>query len=312
VDYNTRNAKSDSISFHNLPDLETGDKQGNRYTAIAYAEERQEEEAGKRGDRNHYRMILSFDRDVSTSDAKDLAHKYLEKEFPNAKAVVAVHQHKKAENHRGKERDGKHTHVHVWIDARETTGKKIHMKSDRLPQLYKSWQTLYDREYGTNYAQEFGAKRAETANWKQERDHAKENGLPMPAKPERVADSFGKKEIREKDLREQGVENEQNRTDLGERFITSGFEQADRTASATLEVSGAVDAGKQAIDRGAGALDGRAIAVEQAVSRIGNEVAAVGRGIEKGRVDELEGLREGVARSLNQEKEVERGGGIER
>jgi hypothetical protein len=312
VEYNTRASKSDSISFHNLPHLEMGDKQENRYAAMAYAEDREEEEKGKRGDRNHYRLILAFDRDVPTEEAKELAHQYLEKEFPKARAVVAVHQHQKPESERRNVRDYKHSHIHVWIDAREIgiRGKKIHMKNDRLPQLYKSWQSMYDREYGTNYAQEFGAKRDETARGKEERADAKANGLPVPEKPERASDKFGSKQFREKDLRDVGVINDQERVDFGERPITIGHSETDRTASAAAGVSGAIDAGKQAVDRGA-------LAVESTISAVGNEVAGLGRAVETERVAGLEGLRGETEKTLERgdvgrSSQPERGGGIER
>jgi hypothetical protein len=225
VQYISRDSACDSLSFHNLDDLETGDRQGNKTNAIAYAEERAEQEADKRGDRNHYRMVITFDRDVPTEEAKRLTHQYLKENFPNSAAVVAIHQDKtKPDADKGKIRDQDHTHAHVWVDCRDLkTGRKLNITGDKFRTLDERWYEIHDREYKTDYYKEFTAKKRETAEWKREYVFAKKHNLPLPEKPERVADNYRAKQYREKDLRDLGVKpHDQRAGDRDQRFVTAG------------------------------------------------------------------------------------------
>jgi hypothetical protein len=180
--YITRVSAGDSISFHNLDELEGENLHENRVNALSYAYDREETETG----RTHYRLILSWDRKEDTEQAKEMTHEFLKDNFKDSRAIVSIHQ------------DTDVTHAHVWIDARNIDDRKLHSPKNHLNQLCKSWQQQYDREYGTNRATEFAQKREEMRQWRED----KHKGIDTP-KPERAAMTAEK--WREKDLRDAGV-----------------------------------------------------------------------------------------------------------
>jgi hypothetical protein len=94
------------IFLHNLENLKGQDFRETRTNFISYAEARLDEEATKtqRGPgsaRTHYRVVLSFDKNESSSTAQELSEKWLKENFADARAAAAIH------------RDTKNTHVHV-------------------------------------------------------------------------------------------------------------------------------------------------------------------------------------------------------
>ncbi len=186
VAYIARDDACDDLSFHNMQELETGDRQGNKTNAIAHAEERLEQEKDTRGERTHFRLILGFDRDVSTEEAKAEAYKYLEKEFPDSKCIVAIHQEK---NKKPGQENERFTHVHIHMDCRDTNDKKINIAPSKYKTMDERWAKQYDKSYGTEYERQFKELKIETAEWKKEYAIAKENGTALPKKTERVADT---------------------------------------------------------------------------------------------------------------------------
>jgi hypothetical protein len=240
VEYISRDSVCDSLSFYNIEELEIGDRQNNKTNAIAYAEERMEQEKDKRGDRNHYRFVLTFDRDVPTEEARAEAYKYLEKEFPNAKAIVAVHQEK---NKNPDKADGKFTHVHIWMDCRDKeTGKKLNINNQKFKTMDERWTRQYDEKYGTNYEKQFKELKKETEQWKKEYAYAKQNNLELPEKPQRVADSYfknNKEKYAEKDKEAAGITYDKNGIgkldsidSAGQRIINSREQAINRANSA--------------------------------------------------------------------------------
>jgi hypothetical protein len=195
IKYITRVRACADLSFRNLPELET------RADAIAYAERRAEEEAERpaRGGgipRNHHRMVLSFDRTETTESAREQAHEFMRENFPNARAVIAIHQDK--------------THAHVWIDARGIDDRKIRIDKATYKTLDERWAGQYDRHYGTDYEREYKEKKTETRAWKRDRVA----GIDRP-KPTRARDGMTADKYREKDLRDSGV----NSHELNEKRI---------------------------------------------------------------------------------------------
>jgi hypothetical protein len=267
VQYISRDKACDLLSFHNLPELETADRQGNKTNAIAYAEERMEQEVDKRGDRNHYRIIITFDRDVPSGEADRAVHEYLKENFPNQAAIVAIHQEKqKPEADKEKIRDSKHTHAHVWMDCRNLeTGRKLNIEKEKFRTLDERWMERYDRQYGTDYNKEFTEKKRETAEWKREYAFAKKHNQPLPPKPERVADNYRSKQYRQKDLRDRGVKPHEERTaDRDQRFITVGRAGIDQTDN-TIEISKQeFEHSKQGFERSKRTLRERANSSERA------------------------------------------------
>jgi hypothetical protein len=131
----------------NLPEIET------KIDARSYAATREIEEElmPKRGTgtpRNHHRMMITMPDENDPEKAMELAKNFVEKEFPNTRCIIAVHE---SDNGIG-------LHSHVWIDARKIDGKKLDLgtKYTRLDKLYSQ---KYDQVYGTNYTAEFAEAR---------------------------------------------------------------------------------------------------------------------------------------------------------
>jgi hypothetical protein len=117
-----------------------------------------------------------------------MSQEYLKENFKDSRAIVAVHQ------------DTNRTHAHVWIDARQENGKKIHTSRNDQERLYGNWQNQYDREYGTDRAKEFAQKRAETREY----NKARAQGLDVE-KPTDRAPKMTSADYREKETRDAGV-----------------------------------------------------------------------------------------------------------
>jgi hypothetical protein len=230
VKYITRERACADISFHNLDELRAGTIAESRSNAIAYAETRKDIESRQppppRGiARNHHRMILSFDRNETTENARDQAHQFLKENFPNARAIVSIHQDKK-------------THSHVWIDCRtreldkRSIEKKLQIDKATYKSLDERWAQQYDTTYGTNYEREYKEKKAETREWK----HDRVAGIDRP-KPARARDEMTADKYREKDIRDLGVEQhelieraiDRNKFAIatGQRSITNAHKQID-------------------------------------------------------------------------------------
>jgi hypothetical protein len=236
MEYITRDSAADSISFHNLDDLHDDDKTQAKSNAINYAEERQlEEESRIKGNergtpRNHNRMILSWDRKEDTATAKEETHKFLDKEFPNQRAVVSVHQ------------DQDKTHIHVWFDCRDIdTDKKTQLPAEKFYTLDERWAKQYDEKYKTNYEKEYKEKKAETRDWKKEQAQLKRDGKqPRPkTKPQRANDDKAKI-LQNKEYKDRGID--ETATRKNQRPVTKGRAGIERSEQQ-------LDNSKQAIDR---------------------------------------------------------------
>jgi hypothetical protein len=271
VSYITRESACESISFHNLDQLDTGDRYDNKVNALTYAHNREDEETKGR---NHYRVVLDLDVKEDTDRAKQMAHEFLQKEFPNARAIVAIHQ------------DTDHTHAHVWIDAREMNDRKIHSPKNHINQLCKTWQQQCDREYGTERTREFADKREETRQTKE----AKYKGLDVK-EPERApkmtAQDYREKELRDAGVRENGIDKEP--TGRNQRPFESRDSPAKEANRALAGSEQSVEESKRSFNQSVGQSD----RTEQAVRGLQQEVD---------RVAELEKQRE-----LENEREQNRG-----
>jgi hypothetical protein len=130
------------VLTHNLPEpvRDAPSYEAVRENLIAYAEMREELEVAQhrsRGEpRTHYRALMSFERDVPTEKALRMTREWLEKEVPRARAFAMVH------------RDTEHVHVHVWIEARQADGRKLHLSREEHRALGRSWDAIYARELG--------------------------------------------------------------------------------------------------------------------------------------------------------------------
>ncbi len=271
--YITRESACDSISFHNLNELETDDHYEKRVNTLSYAHNREDEEMhiSERG-RTHYRLILSWDREEETEKVREMSHEFLDKNFEKSRAIIAVHQ------------DTEHTHAHIWIDARNTDERKLHSPKNHLNEICRSWQNQYDQEYQTDYAKQFAEKREETRQYK-EALHNDEKA----AKPTRHR--MTTEQYREKDLKDAGVKiygiNQE-----GFRGNQRSFEVRN---SNTKEAEQTIDRSRQQIEQGERAV----IQLEHKASGAIRETQELYRSVEK------------YGRAVN-EKVTDRNRGLER
>ena len=218
AEYITREKAAEKIAFHNLEKLEAKTREEARTNAIAYAHTREDAELAKsKKGRTHYRLLLTWDRKESSEKVVEEAQIYLQKTFPKARAIIAAHQ------------DTDHSHAHVWIDARQTDDKKVHIGKEYLT-LDEVWTKQFDQAYGTTYAAEYRGKKQRIKGWKRSTKHWKDvyardgNGdknRPLPAKPQRAADIFDVQYWRDKEIENIGVN---NKTD---EKIRLGTDQSD-------------------------------------------------------------------------------------
>jgi hypothetical protein len=125
--------------------------------------------------RTHYRGVLSFEGKVETARAREMASAYLAREFPDARAIAAVHQ------------DTEHTHVHLHVQARDVGDRKLHFDRGAYRHLDEHWAEVYAREFGQEKLEEHLTKKAETAEWKRAYAQARANGHQPPPAPGRAA-----------------------------------------------------------------------------------------------------------------------------
>ncbi len=261
ADYIMRDSACEDVSFHNLDELETETQYENKINARSYAYNREDEEKG----RTHYRVTLSWDREEETGKAREMTHEFLQENFKDSRAVVAIHQ------------DTDHTHAHVWIDSRQENGKKIHSEKNHVNELSRSWQNQYDRQYQTSYEKEYAAKREETRQHREDRHNGKESG-----KPERAR--MTSEEFREKDQRDAGVKTnviDQERTGDNQR----PFEVRN---SNTNEAEQTIDRSRQQLEQG-----------ERATNRIEQESSRAIR-----ETQELRGTVEEYSRTVTESEKV--------
>lgn len=132
------------ILLHNLPERvgEARDYAELRDNLVAHASVREKLEIDRhhaRGEpRTHYRVLVSFEQNVTSEKALGMVREWLDREFPEAPAFATVH------------RDTEQTHVHVWMDARQLDGRKVHLSRQRHRGLDSTWNHIYSREMGHN------------------------------------------------------------------------------------------------------------------------------------------------------------------
>ena len=191
VNYIMRDSACEEVSFHNLEDLEGENDYESKTNARSYAYNREEEETKGR---THYRMVLSWEGKEESDKAREMAHEHLKENFPDARAIVAVHQ------------DTDQTHAHIWIDARKTDDRKVHSPKNHINELSRSWQNQCDREYGTDRAHEFAEKREEMRQWREDRHNGKDT--PKPERHQIAAEKWREKDQHDKGVKNYGIEQE--------------------------------------------------------------------------------------------------------
>lgn len=136
--------RTDGFFARNLPQAVTEHEsyKALRESMSSYAWAREESEASlhrMRGGggqaRSHYRCVLSFEKDLPTASIKRLVLDWLSQAVPQSRACAFVH------------RNTEHVHVHIWIDARGTDGKKLDFSRREWKTLGDRWKRIYEREF---------------------------------------------------------------------------------------------------------------------------------------------------------------------
>jgi hypothetical protein len=227
--YITRDGACDRLDFFNAEELRGEDLREDKINARSYTAERQDDEAGRAGSRNHYRIVLSFDRKEESEKAGEQAKEFLAKEFPNSKAIIAMHQ------------DTENTHCHVWLDCRDRRdGRKLQLDNKKYKTLDERWARQYDREYKTDYEREYKEKKLETQRARAEKK----------PRPRRAKDKMTRAKFKAKDIRDAGVkEYDQTGINRDKRPITAGREAVENSKQR-------IDATEQIINRADKTVDG--------------------------------------------------------
>jgi hypothetical protein len=183
--------------------------------ALSYAERRQWEEDlkplnGAAQRRNHQRMELSFVSESNPERALNIAQNFVSSKFPTARAILAVHT------------NTQNLHCHVWLDNRTISGNKVHLSNSQYKKLGDDWARFTDDIYGTNYAEQFQAKRLQNISERQELEASGRSTEIVRAQ------NIGWKFKKEREL-----QNEQ-RTIIAGEFITSTASRAIDQSARTI------------------------------------------------------------------------------
>jgi len=194
-------------------------------------EDEQEKPQHRRGEqRTHYRAIYSFDREVTDEKARELVNEHLEENFPQARAIAAIH------------RDTDNAHVHVQIAARQIDDRKVHLNHRMHRRLDERWARIYGKEFGREIEKEHLAKKQQWRDWMREAREARERGEAPPPRPKRVARERNQvKERREMHAKQYGLSHanqtgtrdDQRRAISGEQPATARADRADGTTRRT-------------------------------------------------------------------------------
>jgi MobA/VirD2-like, nuclease domain len=185
---------ADPVWTWNAPDFLTGDTNGKRpelgqsndSEELSLKEKTEnlrlyfgslEDYERRKGGRTHYRIILSFDVPATNQQMRDLTNNFLEQAFPKAIAFGAIH------------RDTDHPHVHLYLNSRQTDGRRIQLKNNEFKTIDEKWSKIYTNFAGDKSAHvEYLRKKEETKQWKITAAEAFRKGKPIPPKPERDND----------------------------------------------------------------------------------------------------------------------------
>ncbi len=188
------------LHFHNMPDQvrDAKDYAELRGNLEAHATAREDAELAvhrSRGEpRTHYRAMFSFERDVSTEKALGMAGEWMQREFPQGRGFAVVH------------RDTEHTHVHVWLDARQVDGRKVQLSERQFKTLDSAWNRIYSREMGRD-PHEYELKKEQTREAKRQHWQQKQRPEYAPrtrATAEQLAPRYERREIGVASAREGG------------------------------------------------------------------------------------------------------------
>jgi hypothetical protein len=227
IRYITREkAAQGRIWTRNLPDhvTEAETRKEQIYNLKEYARQREEDElnksrTGSGHTRTHYRAIYSFDREVTDEQAQKMIDEHLDKNFPDARCVAAIH------------RDTDHTHAHVWIEARDTDDKKINISNKQYKTLDDDFARICAKEFqDQSLYDDHINKKNQTQEWKREAYEARQRGEVTPDKPARAADERNQiEERRAMHARQYGADYDETGIARNQRHASSREQEIDRS-----------------------------------------------------------------------------------
>jgi hypothetical protein len=242
IKYITRESALDgqkSLFLHNIDHLRGFDTRETKTNLTAYAETRLLEEkhktrTGAGETRTHYRLLVSFDRKEKTDKAREMMADFLKENFPQARAVAAVHQ------------DTAATHIHVWVESRQLNGKKIDLDNKKFKSLDERWAKIYGREYGADYEHQHILKKLETKEYKRARAQGKQ--IAKPIRDEKRQD------FNERDYKNYGID--QRAANGNQRVITVESKNVDRAEQPTIRTEQAFRRAVSSLERLHGSIEG--------------------------------------------------------
>lgn len=249
--------RREAIHLHNIPGYA---KAGETYremraNLIDYAAQREEDEKRRGGpeSRTHYKTILSFEDRISTEKAVAMGREYVERNFPQARAIIACHH------------DTEHKHLHLYIAARQLDGRKIHLGAAEWANLQRAWVEIYAREFGADKARDHWEKVAAKREARNQWRLYKEGRAPKPEWPKTGARTERGKSYGDKDR----VRGRERRAEVRESPAGGGNRATDRAASA--------------IERAAGITQQSTRTADQAVQHLSRASERAGRMVERSR-----------------------------
>jgi len=125
---------------------------GERGMLIAWADQVDRRERLRHGrragrPRTFYRIVLSYEKSLSTPKVIGDATRWLKGAFPEARALGTVH------------RNTRHPHIHLFLSARLVTGEKIHYHKREFERLLRSWCAVYEARMDQQTRHEFAPVR---------------------------------------------------------------------------------------------------------------------------------------------------------
>jgi hypothetical protein len=146
-----------------------------RENAISYFSVLAELEERK-GGVTHFRIILTVGPEVTNRQIKAMVNAFLGENFSLATAMIAIH------------RDTGHTHVHIYVHARQLDNKRINL-GQRYFKLDESWMKICSEHLRDSeiYDRHVALKRV-TLDWKEQAEVARSKGEPIPPKDDRWSD----------------------------------------------------------------------------------------------------------------------------
>lgn len=189
--------------FHDWQHLRCADL---REEMIVYAHlrEKKERERGGERSRTHYRVTLSFETPAVSVKALSLTKRWLEESFSSGRGAAFLHT------------NTRFPHVHVWLEARQTDGRKIHLDWRQFHRLDEVWNRLYSEALGREEREHLEKK------WEREEYRRRCFQGEKRTPPERAASRWHSSLFTERErLRlETGYECHQSRTETDKPTLT--------------------------------------------------------------------------------------------